>query len=50
MIHSRNKHALESDQDDKAVAKDVVVQGPEELRREKWGKSPLAEERKLARS
>lgn len=50
MVHSGNEYALESNQYDEAVAKDVVVQGAEELRGEERGESPLAEERELARS
>jgi hypothetical protein len=43
MVHSGHEYTLKRDQDDKAVAKDIIVQGAQELGREKWRETPLAE-------
>ena len=43
MIHASDQYALEGDQDNQAVAENVVVKGAEELRGEEWGKPALAE-------
>ena len=47
MIHAGNEDALERDQDDEAVAEDIVVEGAEELGGEKGRKASLAEQGKL---
>ena len=42
VVHARDQDALEGDQDDEAVAEDVVVEGAEELGGEERREAPLA--------
>jgi hypothetical protein len=48
MIHARNGDALEDDQEQQAIAKDVVVQRSEELGGKKGRKAALRKQGKLA--
>jgi hypothetical protein len=50
VIHTSDENALEGDQNDQAVTKDIVVQRSEKLCCEKRRKPPLAQQGKLARS
>ena len=43
VVHARNEHTLERDQDDEALAKNVVVEGAEKLGDEKRGETALTE-------
>ena len=45
MVHAGDQHALKGDENDEAVAKDVVVQAHQELGDEERCEAPLAQER-----
>ena len=48
MVHARNQDALECDQDHKAIAEDIIVEGAEELGCEEWREAPLVQQAELA--